>query len=83
MIVSESILLLAGSAINSIKNPDGVTDPRYGAEAMRQALDVHRNGDLDDTPIDEQVTALAAVAEAKKLHALRDALKQRYRTTVS
>ena len=81
--LSESILLLAGSAINSIKNPDGVTDPRYGAEAMQQALDVHRNGDLDDTPIDEQVTALTTVAEAKKLHALRDALKQRYRTTVS
>jgi ribulose-bisphosphate carboxylase large chain len=72
------ILFLAGSAINSIKNARGKADPELGAEAMRQALDVHRSGELCDTPAEEHARALTAVAERKQLRALREALRQRY-----
>jgi hypothetical protein len=73
-----SILFLAGSAINSIKNANGKYDPKVGAEAMQQALAVHRSGELSDVPMEQHVTALAAVAERKSLKALREALRQRY-----
>jgi ribulose-bisphosphate carboxylase large chain len=76
--LSESILFLAGSAINSIKNAKGKADPRLGAEAMQQALEVHRAGDVRDVPMENHVQALAAVAERKQLKALREALRQRY-----
>ena len=73
-----NILFLAGSAINSIKNASGEADPKLGAEAMHQALEVHRSGELRDVPMEEHLTALAAPAERKNLKALREALRQRY-----
>jgi ribulose 1,5-bisphosphate carboxylase large subunit-like protein len=76
--LGESILFLAGSAINSIKNAKGEAEPQLGAEAMEQALEVHRSGDLRDTPPKEHVRALAALAQRKQLKALREALRQRY-----
>ena len=76
--LGENILFLAGSAINSIKNADGKADPKLGAEAMLQALDVHESGDLRDAPAEEHVAALAAVAGRRRLGALREALRQRY-----
>ena len=76
--ISENILFLAGSAINSIKNERGQYDPRLGAEAMEQALDVHRTGELRDVPRDRQAATLLAIAERNKLKALRAALRQRY-----
>lgn len=36
-------LFLAGSAINSIKNDQGVSDPAIGAQAMQQALMLYTN----------------------------------------
>jgi ribulose-bisphosphate carboxylase large chain len=72
------ILLLAGSAINSIRTPQGATDPRYGAQAMLQALEVHRSGALADTPIAAQTRALMEVAVSQNMTALQDALRQRY-----
>src|SRR6185503_13676859 len=48
--LSEKILFLAGSAINSIKNAAGKPDPKLGAEAMQQALEVHRSGKLNGVP---------------------------------
>ncbi len=72
------ILLLAGSAINSIRNRSGKADPVYGAEAMTQALEIHRWGLLNETPIDQQTRALMQVARSKNFHALHDALHQRY-----
>jgi hypothetical protein len=45
---------------------------------MQQALEVHRSGELSDVPMEQHVTALAAVAERKGLKALREALRQRY-----
>lgn len=76
--LTSQILLLAGSAINSIRSPQGETDPRYGAEAMVQALEVHRLGLLADTPIETHVTTLMDVAKAQRFTALQDALRQRY-----
>ena len=76
--ISESILFLAGSAINSIKNDKGKADPQLGAEAMQQALEVHRTGEVREVPMEAHARALAAVAERKQLKALREALRQRY-----
>jgi ribulose-bisphosphate carboxylase large chain len=76
--LSENILFLAGSAINSIKNARGQADSQRGAEAMQQALEVHRAGALRDVPMAEHVGALTAIAEQKQLRALREALRQRY-----
>jgi ribulose 1,5-bisphosphate carboxylase large subunit-like protein len=76
--MSESILFLAGSAINSIKNSLGHPDPRLGAEAMRQAIEVHRSGALTDVPPDQHLAALARLAEQQSLTPLREALRQRY-----
>jgi ribulose 1,5-bisphosphate carboxylase large subunit-like protein len=80
--ITENVLFLAGSAINSIKNADGKPDARLGAEAMSEAIDVHRSGELDDVPMNDHVAALVAIAERKRLHALREALRQRYPETI-
>ena len=45
---------------------------------MLQAIEVHRSGELKDTPMDEHLAALAALAERKNLAALSEALRQRY-----
>lgn len=76
--INEDVLFLAGSAINSIKNEKGVYDPRLGAEAMTQALDVHRSGELGEVPIEEHLDAIFALSERTGRKALREALKQRY-----
>ena len=73
-----NVLFLAGSAINSIKNAAGKADARLGAEAMMQALEVHRAGELRDVPAAKHVTALLGLAKRKKLRALQAALRQRY-----
>jgi ribulose-bisphosphate carboxylase large chain len=76
--LAPSILFLAGSAINSIKGPHGKPDPKLGAEAMLQALEVHRSGELGDTPLEQHTAALATVARRRGLNALAEALRQRY-----
>jgi ribulose 1,5-bisphosphate carboxylase large subunit-like protein len=76
--LSDRVLFLAGSAINSIKNAQGKPDPQLGAEAMQQALEVHRSGELRDLPLERHVHALVGVAEGRQLRALREALRQRY-----
>jgi len=76
--LTSSILLLAGSAINSIKNRAGKADPTYGAEAMRQALAIHEAGDLADLPDSDHVTRLMEIAKRRELAPLMDALQQRY-----
>ncbi len=74
----ENILFLAGSAINSIKNAKGEADPALGTEAMLQALEVHRSGELRGVSVDDHLTALIDLARRKKLQALTEALRQRY-----
>jgi len=76
--LSEHILFLAGSAINSIKNQTGKPDSKLGVEAMQQALELHRSGELKGSSAEEHLAALIAVAERKNLKALREALRQRY-----
>jgi ribulose 1,5-bisphosphate carboxylase large subunit-like protein len=76
--LSEHVLFLSGSAINSVKNAAGKPDPKLGAEAMQQALEVHRNGELRDVAAKEHLPALIVLAERKRLEALREALRQRY-----
>ena len=76
--LGDGVLFLAGSAINSIKNARGEYDPKLGAEAMQQALDVHRSGVLRDVPAEKHAAALLGVAERKSLMPLREALRQRY-----
>jgi ribulose-bisphosphate carboxylase large chain len=76
--LTQNVLFLAGSAINSIKNSSGKPDPRLGAEAMTQALEIHRSGELHYIPAEEHLRALIATAERTKLSALREALRQRY-----
>jgi ribulose 1,5-bisphosphate carboxylase large subunit-like protein len=76
--IEENILFLAGSAINSIKDATGKANPRLGAEAMLQAIDVHSTGELRGVTADDHLPALVSVAERRKLNALREALRQRY-----
>jgi ribulose-bisphosphate carboxylase large chain len=76
--LGESILFLAGSAINSIHNAQGRPDPKLGKEAMQQALEVHRSGELRDISPDDHLRALNALAGRRNLKALREALRQRY-----
>ena len=76
--IAQNVLFLAGSAINTIKDKSGKPDPRIGLEAMLQAIEVHRSGELKDTPMEEHLAALAALAERKNLAALYEALRQRY-----
>ena len=73
-----NVLFLAGSAINTIKNAKGEPDPMLGTEAMLQALEVHRSGQLQDVPIEEHLAALAALAAREKLGPLLESLRQRY-----
>ncbi len=72
------VLFLAGSAINSIKDSKARPCPSLGAEAMSQALAIHRSGELKDISIEEHLVALAALAKRKRFQALREALRQRY-----
>jgi ribulose 1,5-bisphosphate carboxylase large subunit-like protein len=76
--LTEGVLFLAGSAINSIKNAAGKPDPRLGAQAMLEAVEVHRSGALRGISAEQHLGQLVALAEAKKLKALREALRQRY-----
>lgn len=72
------VLFLSGSAINSIKNAAGNPDPLLGAEAMRQAIAIHRQGDLTNATPTEHAPALLEIARRTGLHELTTALLQRY-----
>lgn len=76
--VTENLLFLAGSAINSIKGADGRPDPRLGAAAMTEAVEVFKSGALRGVPREEHVAALAELASTQGLAALQTALRQRY-----
>jgi ribulose 1,5-bisphosphate carboxylase large subunit-like protein len=76
--LSENILFLAGSAINSLKRPDGSADAQLGIQAMLQAIDIHQSGELRDVPPAQHLAALATVARRRRLAELSTALRQRY-----
>jgi ribulose 1,5-bisphosphate carboxylase large subunit-like protein len=73
-----NVLFLAGSAINSIKNEKGEPDPMLGTEAMIQALEIHRSGDLRGIPVEGHLDALVGLARGRNLSALLESLRQRY-----
>jgi len=81
--IVDGVLFLAGSAINAIKDDTGRAEPRIGLEAMAQALEVHRSGELREVDADGHLDALAALADRKGLKALKTALRQRYPGRVS
>ena len=76
--LSEFVLFLSGSAINSIKNSQGIPDPKVGATAMLQAIEVYRGRDLANVPSDQHTKELLELAKRKKFSALESALLQRY-----
>ena len=76
--IAQNVLFLAGSAINTIKDKNGKPDPRIGLEAMVQAIELHRCGELAGVPIEKHLATLAALAERKRLTSLGEALRQRY-----
>lgn len=79
--LTEKVLLLAGSAITSIKNKRGVADPMLGAEAMMQAIEIYHAGDLHGVSNSEHVGLLKSMASHRGFSALESALEQRYPTT--
>jgi ribulose-bisphosphate carboxylase large chain len=76
--ISDGVMFLAGSAINSIKDASGKPNPKLGAEAMEQAIEIHRGGELREVPAAGHLPAITALADRKQLLALREALRQRY-----
>ncbi len=76
--LTQNVMFLAGSAINSIKNAKGQADPLLGAEAMIQALEVHKSGALREVSIEDHLEALAALARKDGLKPLLESLRQRY-----
>lgn len=76
--IARNVLFLAGSAINTIKDPQGRPDPRIGLEAMLQAIDVHRSGEMRQVPLDRHLEELFGLARRKNLEALAESLRQRY-----
>lgn len=76
--LSGNILFLAGSAINSIKNEQGKANPKIGAEAMRQAIEIHQSAEMAGTPADQHLSSLMDTAKTRGYRELQSALRQRY-----
>ena len=76
--LSAFVLFLSGSAINSIKNSKGEADPKLGAEAMLQAIEIYHAGELKGIPAEKHTQTLLELARKKKFSALQSALLQRY-----
>ena len=76
--ISNGVMFLAGSAINSIKDASGKPNPKLGAEGMEQAIEVHRSKALQGVSAEQHTRELAELAESKNLKALREAIRQRY-----
>ena len=72
------VLFLAGSAINSIKDATGKANPKIGAEAMQQAIEIHRAGSVRDLLLERQPAAILEIARQKKWQSLTAAISQRY-----
>lgn len=76
--MEEAILFLAGSAINSIKDTYGRSDPQIGTQAMLQALEIHYSGALRGVSMETHLAELYSIAVNQGHHELQTALKQRY-----
>lgn len=74
----DSVLFLAGSAINSVTDRRGRSSPGLGAAAMEDALDVHRSGAVRGVAADDHPRQLMKIARGRRLDALVQVLPQRY-----
>jgi ribulose-bisphosphate carboxylase large chain len=72
-------LFLAGSAINGIKNEQGLYDPKVGAQAMQQTVEIYNAGIFKETA-ECTIENLKTTAEKQGYSALMTALNQRYGT---
>jgi ribulose-bisphosphate carboxylase large chain len=81
--LTANVLFLAGSAINSIKNDKHQYDPKLGALAMTQALEVYKSGELREVAMEDHLDELAKLARSRGLTPLLTALRQRYPGQVS
>ena len=70
-------LFLAGSAINSIKNEDGVYDPSIGAKAMEEVVSIYEERIFSDIA-NCSVENIISVAKNKGYTCLLQAIQQRY-----
>ncbi len=75
---ADNYLFLAGSAINGIKDKAGQYDPRIGALAMEQALELFRTR-VFTAPDQLNPAALESYAQSHEMPELAEALRQRYR----
>lgn len=80
---ARNVLFLAGSAINSIKNPHGAYDPKLGLQALVEAIEMHKTGELNGVSADDHLQALAAAARRHGFRALEESLRQRYPALVA
>ena len=71
--ITDKVLFLAGSAINSIKNAKGKPDPALGRAGHDPGAGNHRSGELRDVSVNKHLSALCALAKGRKLAALRTA----------
>jgi ribulose 1,5-bisphosphate carboxylase large subunit-like protein len=75
---ARNVLFLAGSAINTIKNPAGTPDPALGLRALAEAIETHQSGELDGITADSHLAELAGSARRHGRAALLESLRQRY-----
>ena len=73
----DNYLFLAGSAINGIKNSDGIPDPEIGTTAMKQALDIFQQNIFADAS-HTNPQSLKDYADKQGYCELSVALSQRY-----
>ena len=77
--ITENVLFLAGSAINSIKNKSGKADSKLGTAAMIQALELHQSGRLAGVSVEDYLARVGELAKSEGLAELSEALRQRYK----
>jgi ribulose-bisphosphate carboxylase large chain len=73
-----NFLMLAGSAINEWKDEEGKYNPKGGAIAMEEAIEIYENYSFDSEPRSTHVERLYNRAKELGYKELVSALKQRY-----
>jgi ribulose 1,5-bisphosphate carboxylase large subunit-like protein len=76
--LSQNILFLAGSAISSIVDGRGQANPKIGAQAMRQAIAIHKSGEMAGVSLTGHLQVLMDIAVRNHYTELQSALRQRY-----
>ena len=73
-----NFLMLAGSAINEWRDKEGKYDPKSGAMAMEQAIEIYESHSFNPEPRSTHVERLYNHAKELGYKELVSALKQRY-----